>query len=458
MELPEKFVESLSELPGLDREAFVEAMQQPPAVSLKLNRRKCADPSELGYGGMSRVPWCSSGYYLPERPLFTLNPLLHGGVFYVQDASSMIHEEIVRRLGESHGLPEDALVLDLCAAPGGKATSIINALPDCARIVANEVMPQRARVLRENLVKWGFPGVTVTNSPTSRFAALGETFDLIAVDAPCSGEGMMRKDEDARSQWGPGLVAQCASLQREILADAVEALQPGGFLIYSTCTFNRHENEENVAWLVEEMGLEPVDLEIPSEWWIGSGIATPYPVLRFMPHLTRGEGLFAAVLRKKGERQEARGKSWDRGENNKGERQEARGKSWGRGESKKEESMKGNQGDKGKKKEGLKEGLKVILEGVPAAVMKGKTEMPAPESALFSPSPADKLPHIDVDKETALRYLRHEAIRLADDAPRGFVVICFGGHPLGLAKNIGNRANNLYPSDWRIRMEIGDRR
>lgn len=410
--LPEGFVDEMSSLPGLDREAFISAMSSSAAVSIKINRRKCADVTETGYGSPEPVAWCRSGFYLDERPKFTLNPLLHAGVFYVQDASSMIHETLVSVIADRYGLPDSPLVLDMCAAPGGKTTSMINALPDGSTIVANEVMPKRAAILRENLIKWGYPDILVTNSQSDRFAALGEVFDIVAVDAPCSGEGMMRKDADARSQWSQRLVAQCAALQREILANAVAALRPGGFMIYSTCTFNRHEDEENVEWLVSEFGLEPIDLHLPAEWGIGAAIGSDIPALRFMPHLTRGEGLFAALLRKPGGAPVANRK---------------------------------------KTLEALRKKTRVILDGIPTVNIKGKSELPASEWALSTQFPRGRFPEATLDLDTALRYLRHEAIQLPAETPRGFVVVTYEGHPLGLVKNIGNRANNLYPAEWRIR-------
>ena len=272
MTLPQGFIDMISLLLGADAPAFLEAMQQTPSVSIKLNRRKTTDVAATGYDGTEAVRWCRSGYYLPQRPLFTYNPLLHAGVFYVQDASSMIYETIAERIvpmALDTGSP--LRVLDLCAAPGGKTTSLINALPDGSMVVANEFIGNRASILKENLLKWGYPDIMITNSPTSRFTDMGEIFDIVAVDAPCSGEGMMRKDETAVTQWNEGLQRQCASLQREILTDAFKALKPGGFLIYSTCTFNRLENEENVNFLVEDLGMVTVDMEFPQEWGIGKG-------------------------------------------------------------------------------------------------------------------------------------------------------------------------------------------
>lgn len=394
---------------GIDKIAFERALLEPPVVSIKINRRKCDAVETLGYGSLEPVQWCDSGFYLDERPKFTLNPLLHAGVFYVQDASSMIHETIVGKLLQSGDLPvSDLRVLDLCAAPGGKTTSMINALPDNAIVVANEVMPKRNPILVENLAKWGFPNTIVTRSKTSDFGALGPVFDLVAVDAPCSGEGMMRKDQTARDQWSPGLVAQCAMLQKEILDDAVRALKPGGILIYSTCTFNTSENEDNVRYLVETHGLEPLDLEFPEEWGIGAQLNSPYPSLRFMPHLTRGEGLFAAVLRKPDDGYAASVNS-----------QKFHAK--------------------------IQKSLRVVKnEPKP-----GRPDETAPLRLDFDRS---AFPMVNVDLDTALKYLRRETLVLASDVPKGFAVVAFEGYPLGFVKNLGARANNLYPNEWKIRI------
>lgn len=418
MALPENFIIQMRNLLGDESDSFLAAMNQPPSVSIKINRRKSDNPDICGYERLTPVKWCPSGYYLPERPVFTLNPLIHAGVFYVQDASSMIYEVVTEKIVPMALNTGDPLrVLDLCAAPGGKTTSMINALPDDTTVVANEFVGTRASVLKENLMKWGYPNIIVTNSPTDRFAMLGELFDIIAVDAPCSGEGMMRKEDVAVSQWGEGLQKQCASLQREILANAFEALKPGGFLIYSTCTFNRLENEENVSYLVEELGMVPLDMNFPEEWGIGKGIDTPYPCLRFMPHITRGEGLFLCVLRKEGDYMPARTR---------------RGKSFS---------------------QLIADKAKIIANGIPLTTTKGKDQIPTTESVLSCGYKRGTLPEAEVDEHTALSYLRHEAIQLNPEIPKGHVVVMYKNHPLGIVKNLGNRANNLYPAQWRIRMK-----
>lgn len=417
MILPEKFIQQMNGLLGDQTQSFLDAMQMPPAVSVKLNRRKAVTPDIIGYEGTEPVKWCRSGYYLPQRPVFTLNPLLHAGVFYVQDASSMIYEAIIEKILPAVRDKGDSLrVLDLCAAPGGKTTSMINALPDGSLVVANEFVGTRAGVLKENLTKWGYPDIIVTNSATKNFAQLGESFDIVAVDAPCSGEGMIRKEEVAVSQWNEGLQRQCASLQREILNDASAVLKPGGYLIYSTCTFNRLEDEENVKYLVEELAMQSVDMDFPEDWGIGKGIDTPYPCLRFMPHITRGEGLFACVLRKQGEYQETR-----RRRNGSFINELAAAK------------------------------VRVIADGIPLTTVKGRDTVPATESVLRCDYRPGSLPETDLDEATALSYLRHEAIKLDGGCPKGFVCVRYKGFPLGIVKNLGTRANNLYPAAWRIR-------
>lgn len=410
--IPEEFKSMLGAIRGLDAEACIAALDTPAQTSLKINLRKLPlrDVASLGYKDLEPVSWCDSGFYLDTRPSFTLNPLLHAGCFYVQEASSMIYETLVRR--HAADMPP-GLVLDLCAAPGGKTTSIINALPDGWHVVANEYMPQRAVILRENLLKWGYPEITVTNNDVSRPTRVREAFSIVAVDAPCSGEGMMRKEMAARSQWSPGLVRQCAALQQDILHSAVNALAPGGLLLFSTCTFNTLENEENLRMLVEDCGLTPVQPDIPKEWNIHRQLTGPYPALRFMPHITRGEGLFAAILRKPGDLATPKniGKTLDR----------------------------------------IRKDCRVIADGFPKPVENGRKSIPAPEEPLDITFDPNKYPRLEVDIETALQYLRREAITAPAGVPTGLMTVCYDGHPLGLLKNLGNRANNLYPKEWRIR-------
>ncbi len=387
----------------LDKEApaFLDAMRKPPVVSVRLNSRKPG--AEFPEG--RPVKWCQTGFYLPERPVFTLDPLLHAGAYYVQDASSMIYREVVARLVSS-----PVSLLDLCAAPGGKTTAMIDALPDGSRIIANEYVGKRAAILKENLIKWGYPDVSVTNRDSSFFARSGDKFDIVAVDAPCSGEGMMRKDPDAVAQWSDDLISRCATLQREIVRNGSEALKPGGYLIYSTCTFNRRENEETAEYIRDALGLIPIDMNFPEEWGIPRGIRTDIPCYRFMPHRTEGEGLFLAVFRKPDTEEEPE-KIPER-------------KNFKTRTSQKERRP----------------------------VQKGNSTLSEPDITTVLATPLGHLPWptVEVDKKTALSYLKRESVVLPEDSPKGYVVITYHGLPLGPAKNIGSRANNLYPKGWRI--------
>lgn len=416
MTLPQGFTDMIRSLLKEEADAFLHAMQMPPEVSVRVNSRKPG----AEFQGAEKVKWCPTGYYLPERPIFTLDPLLHAGAYYVQDASSMIYREATSRIlniltEECHDVkPPSLQVLDMCAAPGGKTTAVIDAVPDGSRVTANEYVAKRVGILKENLTKWGYPDVTVTNHDSSFFAVNGYTYDIVAVDAPCSGEGMMRKDETARKQWCTALVEQCASLQREILTNAAECVKPGGFLIYSTCTFNRQENEENAEFIASQLGLNPYDLEFPPEWGIAAGIGTALPVSRFMPHKTKGEGLFLAVFRKPGQ--------------------------W----------MPSSQRAAG----GRRIQLNKVKKGVARETHQRKMEnVPPIEEVLSVGFDRTRFPEAELTEPQAVAYLRREAVILPPDVARGLVTVTYRGLPLGMVKNIGSRANNLYPKGWRILMQ-----
>ncbi|MCH5346020.1 MAG: RsmB/NOP family class I SAM-dependent RNA methyltransferase, partial [Muribaculaceae bacterium] len=251
-ELPRQFVEMLEAFASRDFEQLAEALATTePEVSVRLNRRRGGSqiPSLLSEVVDTPVTWTDGGYYLSSRPRFTLDPALHQGRYYVQDASSMFISRAVAEALRHLDLSRQLLYIDACAAPGGKTTAAINVLPDGTTLIANEFVPLRAAVLHENITKWGYPDVIVTRGDT---AAIGDALtgmaDIIAADVPCSGEGMMRKDPEAIVQWSPKLVNDSARLQREIITNLWPALKPGGFFIYSTCTFNRRENEDNLEW------------------------------------------------------------------------------------------------------------------------------------------------------------------------------------------------------------------
>ena len=298
--LPEAFVRGLPEEIGPDRaQAVLTALGEEPSVSVRLNPARL---TECPFPDARPVPWSPYGYLLKERPVFTLDPLFHAGCYYVQDSSAMFVGELVRRVLDRFG--PGVTALDLCAAPGGKTTDLAASLRarfgDRFSLLANEVMRSRFGVLRSNVRTWGDPRVGVVSLDPSAFSRTEGVFDLMVADVPCSGEGMFRKDEKAVADWSPETVGFCAARSRRILSDAWPSLREGGVLVYSTCTFNRQENDETVAWIARELGADILD----------AGEAGPVVRTRhgyaLLPGLVPGEGQYAAVLVKRGERESLR--------------------------------------------------------------------------------------------------------------------------------------------------------
>lgn len=295
MNLPASFTEYTRALLGVEEyEKLVSALQQEPPVSIRLNRLK-VHRLKVENALSVQPPWSSEGIYLDERLTFTFDPLFHAGCYYVQEASSMFVEQVLRQ-----HVTKPVVMLDLCAAPGGKSTHARSVLPEGSLLVANEVIRNRSQILAENLTKWGHPDVVVTNNDPADFSALPSFFDVILTDVPCSGEGMFRKDPVAVEEWSPENVEICWQRQRRIIADVWPSLKPGGILIYSTCTYNTKEDEENVRWILQEFGAESLAVDIREEWNITGNLlcGESASVYHFFPHKTKGEGFFLSVLRK----------------------------------------------------------------------------------------------------------------------------------------------------------------
>ena len=451
--LPKGFEEEVRGVIG-DGEwnAFVDALAEEASVSIRVNSKITDYRLQITNNGqLAAVKWCEWGRYLAERPKFTYDPVFHAGAYYVQEASSMFVWQALEQY-----VAKDAVVLDMCAAPGGKSTLIAQYLAKEGFLVSNEYVPQRAHVLVENMTKWGAPNALVTNNAPRHFEKLKMKFDAILVDAPCSGEGMFRKDERAREEWSPENVAMCVERGREILESAWEVLKPGGVLIYSTCTFNRKENEEQVQWLIDEMGAEYLPIMIGEDWMI-TETERGY---RFLPHKTRGEGLFLVAVRKNGIE---KGELIDNS----------------RGKNKKDKKAKQTAFNSQKSIVDLLEGDFVVMEcegklhavqcareelvtecrkvlnvlafGVQLFEQKGKDLIPQAALAMSQVYKRGAYPEAELGYEEALSFLRREAIVLDANVPRGFVLVTYDGLPLGWVKNIGNRSNNLYPEYWRIR-------
>lgn len=445
MKLPNDFI---SEIEGYNAPIFnglFDALSNTmPSVSVRYNRRK-NDVLKIE----NPIKWCENAKYLSERVAFTFDPLMHQGVYYVQDASSMIISHIIKQLTAN----EPIRYLDACAAPGGKTTAAIDALPQGSLVVANEYVPNRAMVLSENLTKWGYSSVVVSKGDTAKYKKLKNFFDIVAADVPCSGEGMFRKDEEAVAQWSLSLVNECVSRQKEILDNLWQSLKPGGFLIYSTCTFNRHENESMIDYLVEEYDAMPVKINIPEGCGIANGIDDQECCYRFLPHLIKGEGLFISVVQKKGEFAEAKVAKTKRKGQEKSLPIKSELKSWILGENfdftiDKDLVIAIPQMWKADIIQ-LKNALDVVHMGLPIATIKGKDFIPSHALAMSTEINSDAFNICEVDYKTAIAYLRREAIVL-NDAPRGYVLLTYNNKALGFVKNLGNRANNLYPQEWRI--------
>ena len=454
MNLPQAFIERTRQLLGDDiYPAFQEALANEVPVSIRPNRMKC-DKSVEG----EAIPWATSGMYLKNRPTFTFDPLFHAGCYYVQEASSMFVERVLREY-----VKEPVVMLDLCAAPGGKSTLCRSALPEGSLLVANEVMRNRSQILAENLVKWGHPEVIVTNNDPADFTDLTHLFDVILTDVPCSGEGMFRKDPVAVEEWSVENVDICWQRQRRILTDIWPALKPGGLLIYSTCTFNREEDEDNVAWIARELGAEILPVSIEEDWGItGNLIGKDFPVYRFLPHRAKGEGFFLAVLRKHEgvvETVQLRPEKKKKGKDTKKASQSVvpkEAKSWLKDADVFEYTVKDTSVHAFPKTFNevyslLGQYVKVLHAGVTLGEIKGKDLIPHHSLAMSTALEEGVFPKAELTYEQAIAYLRKEGLILDASIPRGYVLVTYHQVPLGFVKNIGNRANNLYPQEWRIR-------
>lgn len=453
MNLPADFIERTRRLMGeKECDALCAALGEETPVSIRVNAAKWSvEPP-----GATPVPWCKDGWYLPGRPAFTFDPLFHAGCYYVQEASSMFVAQVFRQYVNS-----PVTVLDLCAAPGGKSTLVRSVLSEGSLLVANEVIRPRSQVLAENLIKWGNASVVVTNNDPADFASLESAFDVILTDVPCSGEGMFRKDEGAISEWSVDNVGVCWQRQRRILRDIWGCLKPGGLLVYSTCTFNREENEDNVAWISRELGAEPLPLQVETDWMIGGNLVEAgLPAYRFLPHRVKGEGFFLAALRKTSEgtcQSTFRPGKKKRAADRKPavpfpkslmewvNRDEEYVFAVGDGVAK---AFPARHNDLYAR---LQSTLHVLHGGITLAEQKGKDWLPAHSLAMSTALRPDAFPVAELDYEQAIAYLRKEAVVLDASVPKGYVALAYRNRILGFAKNVGNRANNLYPQEWRIR-------
>lgn len=437
--------------------AVLDALSGEPSVSVRINPAKAGSPSEI-FGNLVSGPveWNRHAAFLSERPAFTLDPLIHAGAYYVQDSSAMFpgkaFRDVLDKVLESGIISPK--VLDLCAAPGGKTTDISASLRESCKggylLISNEIMKQRAAVLADNAAVWGDPSVVVTSVDPKAFGTLPGFFDIIVADVPCSGEGMFRKDDEAVSQWSEENVALCQARQRRIVADVWPSLAEGGFLVYSTCTFNNLENDDNVKWICSEFGAEIIGID-------SCGLLRTECGVSLVPGFVRGEGQYCAVLRKTSP--SAGTAAYSGRQQDRWQKLPEAHASIIRPLLDEEMAMIVKDGRIVAVPEYVRcvlsmlEPLRPLARGLAVGMFKGKDFIPDADLALSLSLRRGAFNEFEVNRETALSFLHRDPVRLPD-AERGMLLLVYRGLPIGFVKNLGNRCNSLHPLHRRIRMDI----
>lgn len=443
---PKEFLDRLSLQTYIDVPELVSALEQPGGTSIRLNPAKWNNIPAFS----SPVPWCKTGFYLATRPSFTADPLFHSGCYYPQEASGMFIGEVFEQIA---GDKENLRVLDLCGAPGGKSTHLSALIGKRGLLVANEVIRQRADILTENLTKWGMANSIVTRNDPSVLGKLMGYFDIIMIDAPCSGEGMFR-DSVALKEWSPSNAAMCSQRQKRIMMDVWPALKHGGNLIYSTCTFNPAENEENIKWLTENTDSENLKINIGSFTGIQEISYRGITGYGFHPGKIKGEGFFISVIRKSENSEEIK------------LNQKKINYSVASSDIKTAETMlNGSLSDIYRHDDtvykltcpvgeylGLKNRLKIIKAGTALFKTRKGDVSPLYDLAVSCQIKDNAYPVCDLDYRDALFYLRRENFILKNQ-PEGWILVRYLGVNLGFVKNIGTRINNYFPVEWRIMMD-----
>lgn len=439
---------------GFDQNEFIKVHENPGQItSIRFNPSK-TQRFEVQAHNCQPIPWSSFGYYLPERPLFTMDPLLHAGAYYVQEASSMFLEQALKQTTD---LLAPLRVLDLCAAPGGKSTLAQSLISPHSLLVSNEVIKTRAGILAENMVKWGSSNVIVTNNDPKSFSKLENYFDIVIVDAPCSGSGLFRKEPEAVKEWSDENVMLCNKRQQRILADIMPALKRDGILLYSTCSYSKEENEDILDWIAEHFAVDSLRLAVEASWGIVETLSnkTHSYGYRFFPDKVKGEGFFIAALKKKdcGHFYFPKSKKTNFEKLTKGE--QAITRKWindkpGIALIKMNDFVHAFPGSLLDDLDFLKSYLYFKKAGTLIGKITAKELIPEHELAL-SGLINGNLPSIELAKEQALRYLRKEEIK-TDAQVKGWCLVRYQHQNLGWIKILQNRANNYYPLAWRIRM------
>ena len=432
---------------GAEWESFRLAHTTAAPSSIRLN------PMKKFTVELEPVPWTRFGYYLKERPVFTFDPLFHAGAYYVQEASSMFLEQVIR---QSVNLQSPLRVLDLSAAPGGKSTHLLSLLTRDSLLVANEVIRSRAGVLSENIQKWGYPNCMVTNNDPADFSALKGFFDVIVVDAPCSGEGLFRKDGRAMHEWSPDHVSICAARQKRILHDIWPALKKDGILVYSTCTYNSSENEDTLIDLSTSYKCEFLDIALDAAWKVTRVEKRPVRGYKLYPHLVKGEGFFIAAAKKQHEEHAVPERRPKRRLTPLDKKLTAAVDRWITDAETFEFFAHGDRifflhHNHVADINFLLDRLRFVYAGTNAALAKHDKLVPEHALAMSVLLNDKQFKTIELTEGQALQYLRKETIDLTG-AGKGFALVTHRGRALGWVNLLGNRANNMYPSEWRIRM------
>ncbi|WP_423128862.1 methyltransferase RsmF C-terminal domain-like protein [Gaoshiqia sp. Z1-71] len=442
---PTAFTERIRKQFPETAEEFLESLDFQSKVSVRLNPGKFDRKF-----GLEQVPWSSNAYFLDERPLFTLDPLWHAGAYYAQEASSMFLEQVFQQIQTGH----PRLILDLCAAPGGKSTHLNSLMQADDLLVANEVIRARVPVLIENLSKWGHSNFLVSSSDPAQFGKTGALFDVLVVDAPCSGEGLFRRDPAAANEWSLENAGHCAVRQRRILAESRYCLKSGGYLIYSTCTFNPAENEENLSWLKNQGGFKSIRVPVLPGWQVDELEYDGIWAYRFLPHKTKGEGFFIALLQKT---EESRPVRFPGRFKTKLQKPAVVSQNWVlQPETKKffqhQDQLKFIPAAWEKEILLLFEQVNLVKAGTTMGLVKKHDVLPEHELSMCLDLNRSAFPRAELLPEDAIRYLARDQFRL-NDQNENWLLATFREIPLGFIKNLGSRFNNYYPKEWRLRMQ-----
>jgi len=453
--LPEKFLQSLNGIEGFDKEAFLNIHQSGEQVtSIRINPNKVSSPGYI-LPNSDRIPWTQYGHYLKERPSFTFDPLFHAGCYYVQEASSMVLEQAFLQLLD---VSKPLKVLDLCAAPGGKSTHIQSLISSESLLVSNEIIRSRNNILVDNIIKWGCANVFVSNNDPSAFQKLQSYFDVIVVDAPCSGSGLFRKDEKAIDEWSLNNVQLCSQRQQRILADAMPALKENGLLVYSTCSYSKQEDEDIMDWLVEELEMKNLELELESSWNVVEthSSKTQSKGYRFYPDKLKGEGLFLSCFKKTNEATEfkSRPAKLERASKREVDTIQSWVKNTGHEIIRDNESFFALPGSLVAEYTVLKSLLNLQYKGVGLGqIMKDRL---VPEHSLaLSHLILEEIPFNELTYEQAIKYLQRQDVNFGI-AGKGWQLVQYKGHNLGWINVLPNRINNYYPKELRILKQQGN--